>query len=47
MATVWEDPERETEVTFDLKPRPRLQNVVLESLWERRASALRRPVRLV
>ena len=23
------EPERETEVTFDLKPRPRLQNVVL------------------
>jgi hypothetical protein len=29
MATLWEDPERETEVTFDLKLRPRLQNVVL------------------
>jgi hypothetical protein len=29
MATLWEDPERETEVTFNLKPRPRLQNVVL------------------
>jgi hypothetical protein len=29
MATLWEDPERETEVMFDLKPRPRLQNVVL------------------
>ena len=29
MATVWEDPERETEVTFNLNPRPRLQNVVL------------------
>jgi hypothetical protein len=29
MATLWENPERETEVTFDLKPRPRLENVVL------------------
>jgi hypothetical protein len=29
MATLWEDPELETEVTFDLKLRPRLQNVVL------------------
>jgi hypothetical protein len=29
MATLWEDPERETEVTFNLNPRPRLQNVVL------------------
>jgi hypothetical protein len=29
MATLWEDPERETEVTFDLKLRPRRQNVVL------------------
>ena len=29
MATLWEDPERETEVRFNLKPRPQLQNVVL------------------
>jgi hypothetical protein len=29
MATLWEDPERETEVRFDLKPRPRLESVVL------------------
>jgi hypothetical protein len=29
MATLWEDPERETKVTFGLKLRPRLQNVVL------------------
>ena len=47
MATLWEDPECETEVTFNLKLRPPLQNVVLERLWERRAPALRRPVRLV
>ena len=29
MATLWEVSERETEVTFDLKLRSRLQNVVL------------------
>jgi hypothetical protein len=29
VAALWEDPERETEVTFDLKLRPRLQNVAL------------------
>jgi hypothetical protein len=29
MATLWEDLERETELTFDLKLRPRLQNVIL------------------
>jgi hypothetical protein len=29
MATLWEDPERETEVTFDLSLRPRLPNVAL------------------